>query len=154
MRGRVASRRGSRTDLTLEWTSKDLDRFMVAMKRAPEVMQMATKFATVQSLTIAHRHLQIYPPKRPGQTYRRTLTLGRTWTFNIGEIVSSRSRVRGSVWNPTPYAQWVQSDQRQAWMHRGRWTTTGQVTRGPFLKLYILYYQRALQRVARNLVGF
>ena len=68
-------------------------------------------------------------------------------------ITVSANRIRGSVWNVTPYAQWVQDETRQTKVHRARWTSVQQVTRGPFLKMYIKFFTHALNRAARNLIG-
>lgn len=61
-----------------------------------------------------------YPPERPGQTYRRTKTLGRTWTHVVQKSLLGVSTIVGNV---TPYAPDVQSIERQADIHKGRWQT-------------------------------
>jgi len=61
-----------------------------------------------------------YPPQRPGSAYRRTGTLGRTWTTEVTDV---NSGVEGKVGNMTEYAPLVQSRQFQAAVHRGRWQT-------------------------------
>jgi hypothetical protein len=58
-----------------------------------------------------------YPPERPGQRYKRTGRLGRSWK------VSTRGQ-SVIIENTAPYSGYVVGDgagQRQAWMHRGRW---------------------------------
>ncbi len=137
-------------ELTLD--ARDVVRAAEAFKKFPHGLQKATEFATIQSLAIAVRHLAIYPPPRAGQTYRRTGTLKRRWRFLKGNVSGSPRKVRGSVWNVTPYAQWVQDEQRQAWMHRGRWNTVQTVIRGPFLRLYIRFFQKAILRVTENIL--
>lgn len=64
--------------------------------------------------------LQTYPPERPGQAYERTGNLGRGWTSSIGPLGATLT-------NRVPYGPWVQGDQSQARVHRGRWLTTQQV---------------------------
>ena len=65
------------------------------------------------------RHLSVkpYPPERPGQRYKRTGNLKRSWEAGVrGNVVYTK--------NAMPYAGYVVGDsagQRQAWMHRGRW---------------------------------
>ena len=145
--------RNSLRALEIKWDHSELTRLAKAWKGWPKIMQKATYVATVQSLALAEKHLKIYPPKMLHSTYRRTGTLGRRWTFNLHEIKQSPSKVRGSLWNTTPYAQWVQDETRQAKVHRGRWTSAQQVSRGPFLRRYIGFFKHALNRVARNLVG-
>ena len=75
------------------------------------------------------RELGDYPPPPSGSTYRRTDTLGRLWT-----VARPQFRVAGTTWegrlgNATPYGPYVQDDERQAWMHTGRWRTVGDVVR-------------------------
>jgi hypothetical protein len=65
-----------------------------------------------------------YPPQIPRSTYRRTGTLGRTWTT---EIERTFRMLRGTVGNNTIYGPLVQSEQFQAAIHRGRWPTDEQV---------------------------
>jgi hypothetical protein len=62
-----------------------------------------------------------YPPQRSGSSYRRTGTLGRTWTTKVENIPGG---VQGKVGNVTEYAPLVQSEQFQSAVHRGRWTNT------------------------------
>ena len=64
--------------------------------------------------SVQHIHVKIakYPGPRAGSGYRRTGTLGRQWTTKVeqgGKV--------GKVGNTTPYAQWVQSAERQTWFH-------------------------------------
>lgn len=61
-----------------------------------------------------------YPPERPGQSYRRTKTLGRTWTHVVQKSLLGVSTIVGNV---TPYAPDTQSIERQADIHKGRWQT-------------------------------
>jgi hypothetical protein len=52
--------------------------------------------------------------------YKRTGTLGRRWHKRVkGEA----SGLYGVVGNNTSYAPWVQSAERQALVHKGRWQT-------------------------------
>jgi hypothetical protein len=65
------------------------------------------------------RYLSVrpYPPERPGQRYKRTGRLGRSWK------VSTRGQ-SVIIENTAPYSGYVVGDgagQRQAWFHRGRW---------------------------------
>ena len=55
-----------------------------------------------------------YPPKRPGQRYKRTGRLRASWVAD---------RLKDGVWairNKMKYAGFVVG-QKQAWMHLGRW---------------------------------
>lgn len=65
-----------------------------------------------------------YPPPPPRSKYRRTGTLGRRWTHRVSE---ENGALIGFVGNNTMYGPYVQSDQFQAWMHKGRWQTDKEV---------------------------
>lgn len=88
-----------------------------------------------KSLAIVEGVLKTEPPPRPGQRYIRgrgptnaagvviretSEHLSATWSSNVTQ---SPSGVRGQLRNNVSYAPWVVSDQWQAWMHKGRWTT-------------------------------
>ena len=70
--------------------------------------------------------LKVYPPPRSGSTYRRTGTLGRRWTTRP---IREADTVGREVGNNTRYAPFVQSDEFQAYMHRGVWQTDADVLR-------------------------
>ncbi len=61
--------------------------------------------------------MQVYPPKRPGQKYRRTFRFQKAWRIKASE--------NGYVIeNGMPYAKYPVGNaygQGQAWMHVGRW---------------------------------
>ncbi len=64
-----------------------------------------------------------YPAPPPNSTYRRTWTLGRSWTTKV-----TRSPLLGQVGTALGkegpgYARYVQDRDMQAWMHVGRWQT-------------------------------
>jgi len=52
--------------------------------------------------------------------YRRTGTLGRSWTTKIEGFAGE---MRGIVGNVREYARWVQDRERQYYLHAGRWPT-------------------------------
>lgn len=56
--------------------------------------------------------------------YRRTGTLGRRWTT---KVTAEASGIRGEVGNVTVYGPFVQSQERQAAVHQGRWRTAERV---------------------------
>jgi hypothetical protein len=70
--------------------------------------------------------MMVYPPQRAGSSYRRTGTLGRTWT---SDVYSEGDSLIGKVGNVTKYAPQVQSERFQRPMHKGRWQTDAQVIR-------------------------
>ena len=56
--------------------------------------------------------------------YRRTGTLGRSWTMRISSTVDG---IEGRVGTNIIYAPWVQDKERQAIIHQGRWQTVQDV---------------------------
>lgn len=72
------------------------------------------------------RELKEYPPPPPGSTYKRTRSLSNSWHKEIeGHGLLLRGTV-GSNDNIAPYNRWVQDEERQAEIHRGRWRNTAQ----------------------------
>jgi hypothetical protein len=66
--------------------------------------------------------MKTYPPERLNSTYRRTGSLRKEWT--------TQTRDQGFtvvVGNDIEYGPFVQSQQDQAWMHKGFWQTDQQV---------------------------
>ena len=70
-----------------------------------------------RSLARIRKPLKVYPPQRP-TSYIRTNRLGGAWTSRI-----EKGGFRGVVGNNTKYAPYVQSAEKQAWMHKGHWQT-------------------------------
>ena len=66
------------------------------------------------------RRMATYPSAPSGSRYQRIYQLQRGWgsRFERSERMS-----RGSTENGVPYAPWVQSQETQARIHRGRWGT-------------------------------
>jgi len=56
--------------------------------------------------------------------YRRTGTLGRSWTMRVSSTVDG---IEGRVGTNVVYAPWVQDRDRQAVIHQGRWQTAQDV---------------------------
>ena len=70
-----------------------------------------------RSLARIRKPLKVYPPQRP-TSYIRTMRLGRSWTSRV-----EKGGLRGVVGNNTKYGPYVQSAEKQAWMHKGHWQT-------------------------------
>lgn len=73
-----------------------------------------------RSMLLLMADMAKYPRQRSGSKYRRTGTLGRRWTKSVR---SEYGGLTGIVGNNTPYGPYVQSAERQAWMHQGVWQT-------------------------------
>lgn len=93
------------------------------LDKSPASLDRAMRGGMNDSTALLLRDLQTYPPERSGQTYRRTRTLGRSWSREIqGQGLEMRGIV-GSNENMAPYNREVQDYERQARVHRGRWST-------------------------------
>lgn len=90
-----------------------------------------------------------YPPPPPASTYRRTGTLGRSI---VGEVKGLGREMRGIVGSSIPYAQYVISEKKQAWMHRGRWQTLEALKR-KYADEIRAVFALAGTRIAAALVG-
>jgi len=71
-----------------------------------------------------------YPPERPGQRYRRTGNLGRSWDVSFQS--RSMDGLEQSIFTELDYSPYVEKapgdgEPDQAWMHEGRWQTDAQV---------------------------
>ena len=70
------------------------------------------------------REMKQYPAERSGSSYRRTHILEQGWHSDTDRI---RNGVRGKIGTNVGYAPWVQSEQFQVGIHRGRWQTDQEV---------------------------
>lgn len=80
----------------------------------------------ISSLVLLRGQLAHYPAVTPNSSYRRTGTLGRSWTHSVSEMADG---LQGEVGTNVRYAPYVQSQERQARVHQGRWPTDEQVIR-------------------------
>lgn len=93
---------------------------------SPAKMNRAMRAGMNDVTALLLRDLQTYPPERTGQKYVRTRALGNSWSRDIqGDGLALRGIV-GSNDNMAPYNRFVQDSERQASIHRGRWTNTVQ----------------------------
>lgn len=91
-------------------------------KETPDIGRRRMRGVSTRILEKARK----YPPKRPGQRYRRTYNLRNNWKAeaikgNKGYTISNRMR----------YAHYVVGDAYgtgQAWMHKGRWPLFRDIT--------------------------
>jgi len=90
---------------------------------APGRMTRAMRAAAEDSTALLLRVVREYPPKSNSQTYKRTGTLGRSWSRSVqGSGLEVIGRVTSSG-NIAPYNRLVQDRTMQARVHRGRWQT-------------------------------
>lgn len=107
------------------------DEFISQMRQSPGVVRDELERASNAGLLSLIPLAAYYPPARSGSRYRRTGTLGRTWTSAHPLFDMSGNRFTGTIGNNTPYAGYVQGgvndDPSQAWMHKGIWQTVDDV---------------------------
>jgi len=130
------------TTVTIEIESRQVIGYL---QSAPTRINRAMRAAMEDATTLIHRQMQTYPPQRPGGTYKRTNTLRASWFRRIsgqgneivGEVVSSG--------NTAPYNRLVQDADRQAAVHRGRWTNTAQEVQRRTTPTIQRYFDRRLR---------
>lgn len=112
--------------------------------------------ATLKAVTYVQGEVPDYPPPPPGSTYVRTGTLGRSVTSLAGRAPGALSRVEatggravGIIGTNIRYAQYVIDEERQAWMHEGRWWTLQDVVRGARAGI-VSIYQGMVRRLMRS----
>ena len=100
------------------------------LQRSQRTLDAALQGAMRDATSLLLRQVRVYPPPPAGSTYKRTLTLARSWFIPpfeqtadglTGRVVNNGELTRTR--NGTPYARYVQDRERQAYMHRGRWDT-------------------------------
>ena len=86
--------------------------------------------------------LRKYPPPPPQSSYRRTGTLGKSWTKKVSGGRQGWLAVVGSMLRYAPY---VQDAARQAEVHQGRWQTVQSVAADKREEL-VSFVVRAIRR--------
>ena len=99
-----------------------------------------------RSMLLLMADMAKYPRQRSGSRYRRTGTLGRRWTKSVR---ADYGGLTGAVGNNTPYGPYVQSAERQAWMHQGVWQTDEAVAHRRQSEI-VGDFERAIQRALRG----
>jgi len=130
------------TTVTIEIESRQVIGYL---QQAPVRINRAMRAAMEDATVLIHRQMQTYPPQRAGSTYKRTNTLRASWLRRIsgqgneitGEVVSSG--------NTAPYNRLVQDADRQAAVHRGRWTNTAQEVQRRTTPTIQRYFDRRLR---------
>lgn len=103
-----------------------------------KLIDQITEVEADNSLESLKRKMQRYPSRPPGSTYQRTGRLKRSWRLEkANNILASRG---------VPYARYVQADNDQAGIHRGRWTTEVVAVERE-MKTYRRNVKRAINRI-------
>ena len=83
-----------------------------------------------------------YPPPPPNSSYRRTGTLGKSWTQ---KVTGGRDGWLAAVGTLLKYAPYVQDETRQAECHQGRWQTVQSVAKDKQAEIFN-FVKRAIGR--------
>lgn len=101
---------------------------------------------TEDALGLLYQEITDEPPPPPGSTYKRSGREVSSWQ----EIMTLSEDELGRVESAFPeYNRYVQDEDWQAQVHRGRWPTTQGVSRDKetaVLQLYETYVQRLLKK--------
>jgi len=131
------------TTVTIEIESRQVIGYL---QSAPTRINRAMRAAMEDATTLIHREMRTYPPKPSGSRYDRTMTLQASWLRPpisgqgneiVGEVVSSG--------NTAPYNRLVQDADRQAAVHRRRWTNTAQEVQRRTTPTIQRYFDRRLR---------
>jgi hypothetical protein len=119
------------------------------LRRAPGIVRKHMRRGVDRAVKTVQRKAQVYPPPPAASSYTRTGTLGRLWTSSAWVYGGS---VQGLVGNPLWYGAYVMGDEEQAWMHRGRWKTLGQIVKET-TKEILGFLEAALNAALREIGG-
>jgi hypothetical protein len=115
------------------------------LERAPGRINRALRAGMDDATLLLLREQKTYPPQRTGSTYRRTGTLGRSWSRTVETQGNTVIGEVGSNSNMAPYNRQVQDADRQSRIHRGRWTNTVQETARRNERTVQRYFDRRLR---------
>ena len=90
--------------------------------------------------------MMVYPPPPPNSSYTRTGKLKQSWSK---KVTSSGRAWLGVVGSRIHYAPYVQDENRQADIHRGRWQTVQSVAKDK-KDWAVNFIHRAITRWART----
>lgn len=130
---------------------KDLDALLARMEAEPEVALIEIHRATDASFKSLLPDLKAYPAPPPNSRYRRTKTLGRTWSAAPFDFAYGSSGFEGTLKNSTPYGPYVQGDD-QAPIHEGRWSTADEIAEKHEPQVQ-QYFDQAGERIAKKIEG-
>lgn len=129
-----------------------LDRLERKLALLPGKLNELTKTTMEKSLLTLQQNVPEYPPAPPESKYVRTGTLGRSLGAAGGKptvysIKGSGADIVGTFGTNLSYAQYVIDENRQAYMHKGRWWTMKTIvenTKEKIINLWNLMIKRAL----------
>jgi len=127
-------------------TIEGLDKLIKRLDRAPNLVKNLAADAIARSVYLIHGEVGKYPPRPAGSTYRRTGTLGRSFSTMV-----DLQRFRGRVGTRLEYAGYVIGP-RQAEIHRGRWKTVEDVAKKLLPDIQKIF-AKAVKDLVKELAG-
>ena len=109
--------------------SISIDVSEVVKKLDPKTMEVYLANALKGGSALIQADIKQYPAPPSDSTYKRTGTLGKSWTRKLERGWASSGRMAIVIGSNVKYAPYVQHADAQAWMHKGRWQTAQQVAK-------------------------
>ena len=134
--------------MTVSFKVKGLEQLLKKLDGANGTIRKELNDAMAKSVFVVHERAKTYPPQRPGSTYKRKKSAGLGGAWDT-EVKSLASDIKGIVSNPTSYGPYVMLEERQAWMHKGRWATTVQIVKEKQHKI-MGFFEYAMDRIANS----
>lgn len=125
-----------------------LEQLLKRFGNSDKIVNAEIKKAMQKSVYHLQSKVAVYPAPPPMSTYRRTGTLGRSFT---GEIKGIGGEIRGIVGTAIPYAPYVVGP-KQAAVHKGRWKRMTQHAKEQTGKIEE-FFAKAVEAIARRLAG-
>ena len=93
------------------------------LENMPERLDRAMQRAMTDSTVLLLREMKTYPAPPADSTYRRTGTLGKSWSRKVEGRGYDITGIVGSNGAMAPYNRYVQDTEFQASIHQDRWVT-------------------------------
>ena len=116
---------------------KGLEPVIEKFRKAPKTINHEMNKTMNASLNLLHENVPPYAAKPADSTYRRTGTLGQSLGVSqsgkkagkptVYSVSGKGNNTVGKFGTNLSYAQYVIDDDRQAYMHQGRWWTMSTV---------------------------
>ena len=125
-----------------------LEKMLARFGDSNKIVNAEIKKAMQKAVYYLQGKVSVYPAPPPMSTYRRTGTLGRSFT---SEIKGVGGEIRGIVGTAIPYAPYVIGP-KQAAIHKGRWKRMKQHAKEQAGKIEE-FFAKATVAITRRLAG-
>lgn len=117
------------TPISIEITG--LDAVVNKLSATPDKIDKVMKSTMEESLNMLRGATPSYPPPPPASKYKRTgylrMSLTGPGADSIYKIAGSGADMTGQFGTSLVYAKYVIDENRQAYMHKGRWWTMNSI---------------------------